>query len=95
MKLVPLANTDVSRNTVYRGMSQFPGRLVETLDDRSPASLSIAGNVELLSSVDSGQRRTVGLVASVDASAAVLEDTDRLVRALADAGALFVGGFHS
>ena len=65
------------------------------LGDRSPASLSIAGNVELLSIMDSGQRRTVGLVASVDTSAAVLEETDRLVRALADAGALFVGGFHS
>ena len=37
----------------------------------------------------------MGLVASVDASAAVLEETDRLVRALADAGALFIGGFHS
>jgi predicted Rossmann fold nucleotide-binding protein DprA/Smf involved in DNA uptake len=31
----------------------------------------------------------------VDASAAVLEETCHLVRALAAAGALFVGGFHS
>ena len=95
MKPVPLAHTDVSQTAVYRGMSQFPGRLVEALGDRSPASLSIAGNVELLSIMDSGQRRTVGLAASVDTSAAVLEETDRLVRALAHAGALFVGGFHS
>ena len=95
MKPIPLAHTDASQTTVYRGMSQFPGRLAETLGDRSPASLSIAGNVELLSIMDSGQRRTVGLVASVDASAAVLEETNRLVRALADTGALFVGGFYS
>ena len=37
----------------------------------------------------------MGLAASVDIPAAVLEETEGLVRALADAGALFVGGFHS
>ena len=95
MKLILLAHTDVSQNTVYRGMSQFPGRIVEMLGDRSPASLSISGSLELLTTVDSGQERSVGLAASVDTPAALLEETDGLVRALADAGALFVGGFHS
>lgn len=95
MKRVLLAHTDVSQNAVYRGMSQFPGRLVEMLGDRSPASLSIAGSVELLTIMDSGQKRSVGLAASVDTPAVVLEETNRLVGALADAGALFVGGFHS
>jgi len=95
MKLVLLAHTDVSQNAVYRGMSQFPGRIAEMLDDRSPGSLSVAGSLELLSNLDSGQKRSVGLAASVDTPAALLEETDGLVRALADAGALFVGGFHS
>ena len=95
MECVLLANTDVSQNTVYRGMSHFPGRIVKILGDRSPALLSIAGSVELMSLVDAGQRRSVGLAASVDTPAKVFEETDRLVRALANAGARFVGGFLS
>lgn len=95
MKLILLAHTDVSQNTVYRGMSQFPGRIVEMLGDQSPGSLSVAGSLELLTTVDSGQEPSVGLAASVDTSATILEETHRVIRALAGSGALFVGGFHS
>ena len=95
MKIAELANTDVARSTIYRGMPQFPGRLVKVLGDRSPLSLSIAGSAELLGVVDSGQSRSVGVAASVDAPASIFETTAQLVHELADRGAVFVGGFHS
>ena len=95
MKFVLLAHTDVSQSAVYRGMPQFPGRLVEFLGDRAPLSLWTAGSTELVSVVDSGQIRSVALAASVESPASVAEATCLLVWELAQAGAVFVGGFHS
>ena len=95
MKFVLLAHTDASQSAVYRGMPQFPGRLVEFLGDRAPLSIWTAGITELLCVVDSGQSRSVALAASVDSPASVFDATFHLVRQLAEAGAVFVGGFHS
>jgi predicted Rossmann fold nucleotide-binding protein DprA/Smf involved in DNA uptake len=95
MKLVLLAHTDVSQSTVYRGMPQFPGRLVEFLGDLAPRSLQLAGNSELLSLVDSHQCQSVALAASVESPASVADETLQLVRELGEAGVAFVGGFHS
>ena len=95
MKFVLLAHTDASQSAVYRGMPQFPGRLVEFLGDRAPLSIWTAGITELLCGVDSGQSRSVALAASVDSPASVFDATFHLVRELAEAGAVFVGGFHS
>lgn len=95
MKLVHLAHTDVPKSVVYRGMPQFPGRLVEFLGDRAPRSLWTAGSSELVSVVDAGQCRSVALAASVGSPASVVEATRNLVRHLSEAGAVFVGGFHS
>ena len=95
MKFELLAHTDVSQSTVYRGMPQFPGRLVEFLGDLAPRSLQLAGSSELLSVVDSHQRRSVALAASVDSPVSVSDETLQLVRGLAEAGVAFVGGFHS
>ena len=95
MKFELLAHTDVSQSTVYRGMPQFPGRLVEFLGDLAPRSLQLAGSSELLSVVDSHQCRSVALAASVDSPVSVSDETLQLVRGLAEAGVAFVGGFHS
>jgi len=95
MKPVLLARTDVSQGAVYRGMPQFPERLVEFLGDRAPLSLGTAGSTELVCVVDSGQSRCVALAASVESPASAAEATANLVRQLAEAGAVFVGGFHS
>ncbi|MGH9425890.1 MAG: hypothetical protein ACRD2L_06235 [Terriglobia bacterium] len=95
MKLVLLAQTDVSQSAVYRGLPQFPGRLVAFLGDRAPVSLWTAGSAELIGAVDSGQSLSVALAASVESPASVADATFHVVRELADAGAAFVGGFHS
>jgi predicted Rossmann fold nucleotide-binding protein DprA/Smf involved in DNA uptake len=95
MKFVLLAHTDVSQSAVYRGMPQFPGRIVEFLGDRAPLSLWTAGSIELVCVVDSGQSRSVALAASVESPASVADATFHLVQELADVGAVFVGGFHS
>ena len=95
MRFIRLPHTEVAQNVVYRGMPQFPGRLVERLDDRAPRSLWIAGVPELIHLVDSGQSQSVALAASVESPAAVAETTCVLVRELAQQGAVFIGGFHS
>ena len=95
MRFLRLPHTDVAQNAVYRGMPQFPGRLVECLGDRAPRSLWIAGVPELVHLVDSGLRRSVALAASVESPASVAEATRDLVRELAQWGAVFIGGFHS
>ncbi len=92
---VRLPHTEVAQNVVYRGMPQFPGRLVECLGDRAPRSLWIAGVPELIHLVDSGHSRSVALAASVESPASVAEETSDLVRELALRGAVFIGGFHS
>ena len=78
-----------------RGMPQFPERLVEHLGDQAPLSLWTAGNPTLLGLVDSHQSGSVALAASVAGDASVADSTLRLVRRLAEAGVVFVGGFHS
>jgi len=95
MKFVVLAHTDVSQSAVYRGMPQFPGRLVEFLGDQAPLSLWTTGSSELVCVVDSGQSRSVALAASVESPALVADATCDLVQELAQAGAVFIGGFHS
>jgi predicted Rossmann fold nucleotide-binding protein DprA/Smf involved in DNA uptake len=95
MRFVPLPYTDVTQNVVYRGMAQFPGRLAEFLGDGAPRLLQSAGNAELLCGVDSHQHRSVALAASVNSPASVADETLQLVQALAEAGVVFVGGFHS
>jgi predicted Rossmann fold nucleotide-binding protein DprA/Smf involved in DNA uptake len=76
-------------------MPQFPGRLIECLDDRAPRSLWIAGVPELIHLVDSSQSRSVALAASVESPASVAEATCDLVRELAQRGVVVIGGFHS
>lgn len=93
MKTIPLPQKDVF--PAYRGMPQFPERLVEFLGDRAPRLLQLAGSPELLSVVDSHQRRSVALAASVTSPASVVKETLELVRELAESGVVFVGGFHS
>lgn len=95
MKFLRLPHTDVAQSIVYRGMPQFPGRLVDGLDDRAPRSLWIAGVPELIHLADSGQSRSVALAASVESPASIAEATCDLVRELAQRGAVFMGGFHS
>jgi predicted Rossmann fold nucleotide-binding protein DprA/Smf involved in DNA uptake len=95
MKFVLLPHTNVTQSVVYRGMPQFPGRLVEFLGDRAPLSLWTAGSTELLCAVDSGQSRSVALGTSVESPGSVADATFDLVRELAQAGAVFIGGFHS
>ena len=93
MKTIPLPQKDVF--PAYRGMPQFPERLVEFLGDRAPRFLQLAGSPELLNVVDSYQRRSVALAASVTSPASVVKETFELVRELAESGVVFVGGFHS
>jgi hypothetical protein len=95
MRFVRLPHTDVAQNVVYRGMAQFPGRLVEFLGDRAPRSLQLTGSPDLICVVDSHQSMSVALAASVGSPASVTDETLQLVRALAEAGVVFVGGFHS
>jgi hypothetical protein len=45
--------------------------------------------------VDSHQRRSVALAASVTSPASVVKETLELVRELAESGVVFVGGFHA
>jgi len=95
VKQVFLRNADVLQSTAYRGMPQYPGRLVERLGDRAPMGLFIAGSSELVGSVDSGHLPSVALAVSVHCPASVVEITLALVWELTTARVVFVGGFHS
>ncbi|MCI0417659.1 MAG: DNA-processing protein DprA [Acidobacteria bacterium] len=95
MKPVSLDRLAVARSIVYRGMPQYPARLSESLGDQAPASLWTAGSAELLSAVDAGQRASVALAVSVASPASIAEAARSLVLELSEAGAVFVGGFHS
>jgi len=68
---------------------------VEFLGDRAPRSLQLAGSPDLICVVDSHQLKSVALAASVDSPASVADGALQLVRALAEVGVAFVGGFHS
>lgn len=95
MKAVPLAQANVIQNVCYRGMPQFPERLIEFLGDRAPPRLWTAGNAGLLGTLDSARTRIVALAASVESPAPAAEAAWSLVEPLAQTGAVFVGGFHS
>ena len=68
---------------------------MESLGDRAPRSLQLAGSPQLLCVVDSYQCRSVALAASVDSPASIADETLQLIQGLAEAGVAFVGGFHS
>ena len=75
---------------ISKGDPTYPAALYLYLAERSPTVLTTRGNVALLQ-----RRPLVALFCSVQCSEAVILQTYDLARALCEAGAIIISGFHS
>jgi predicted Rossmann fold nucleotide-binding protein DprA/Smf involved in DNA uptake len=74
---------------IERSDSTFPPVLVDRLGDAAPSCLHAMGDTAML------RNRLLGLVCSIQCPGSIVIQTLDAVRALRDAGATVIGGFHS
>lgn len=95
MKFIALEELGVGRETIYRGLPNYPSRLATFLGDQAPATIWIAGNPDILRRVDSGAASSLALIASVRSPVPMLNLLLSLMQPVSKANITFVGGFHA
>jgi len=68
---------------------QYPARLAQRLGNLAPASISVAGNLEIL------KYTGIGLISSIQCPGSIIINTFDVIRRLRDERIVMIGGFHS
>jgi predicted Rossmann fold nucleotide-binding protein DprA/Smf involved in DNA uptake len=74
---------------IWQNDDQYPARLAQRLGNLAPASITAAGNLDIL------QYPRIGLISSIQCPGSIIIETFDVIRRLRDERIVMIGGFHS